>query len=502
MRTSRWPLATTTLIGMLVAGCAFATSPTATTRPSERPSGISATPTPGARPSGAATRSPSLPPPSASASLPIRGSARENSDHSILTAPGPDRGVYVLIPMREAPAVLAMLDPAGRPLAGWPVAVPGATFCDRLLPVADGSVRVICTMENSEGNMFPPIGAYAFDESGRGLPGWPVVLDGFFVTGQVAGDDLTVFVTQSLGDVDLGSGPSFDVGLVTIAANGAVDRGVRMTDVGNCCMSIVGSDGVAYGVESASNDLSPQARVSRVTAVDRAGIRSGWPVSFDGIASAPAVAPGGRIALTVASAGPDSSRVLVFGPDGGDLLARSAPLPIPTAEYSGDTGGCTVGSPQAPVVARDGTVFVYSELDAAIYAVDPSLKTMPGWPFEPAAPLSVPRPGHEFEHEAGYCPIPALPAVGPDRTLYLPLEARNGTVGGSLVAVGPDGRVRAGWPVELKRPGAEFWSVVVGPDGTVYAQAIEPESGERSSATILAIAPDSTVLYTTTVIEP
>jgi hypothetical protein len=62
--------------------------------------------------------------------------------------------------------------------------------------------------------------------------------------------------------------------------------------------------------------------------------------------------------------------------------------------------------------------------------------------------------------------------------------------------------VRAGWPVELKRPGAEFWSVVVGPDGTVYAQAIEPESGDRSSATILAIARDSPVLYTTTVVEP
>ena len=56
--------------------------------------------------------------------------------------------------------------------------------------------------------------------------------------------------------------------------------------------------------------------------------------------------------------------------------------------------------------------------------------------------------------------------------------------------------MRPGWPVELKRAGSEFWSVVVGPDGTAYALAIEPESSPTSSASILAIAPDSTVRYT------
>lgn len=73
---------------------------------------------------------------------------------------------------------------------------------------------------------------------------------------------------------------------------------------------------------------------------------------------------------------------------------------------------------------------------------------------------------------------------------------------GASGAVGPDGRVRPGWPVELTRPGAEFWSVVVGSDRTVYALAVEPEAGDTSSASILAIAPDSTVRSTTTIIEP
>ena len=100
-----------------------------------------------------------------------------------------------------------------------------------------------------------------------------------------------------------------------------------------------------------------------------------------------------------------------------------------------------------------------------------------------------------------FCDPRGIPAVGPESTLYLPRQARDTSVGGRIIAVGPDGRVRAGWPVELTRPGAEFWSVVVGSDGTVYALAIEPEPSDGFSASILAIAPDSTVLWTTTIID-
>ncbi len=62
--------------------------------------------------------------------------------------------------------------------------------------------------------------------------------------------------------------------------------------------------------------------------------------------------------------------------------------------------------------------------------------------------------------------------------------------------------MRGGWPVELTRPGSEFWSIAVGSDGTIYALAIEPEAGGASSASILAIDPDSTVRYTATIIDP
>ena len=59
-----------------------------------------------------------------------------------------------------------------------------------------------------------------------------------------------------------------------------------------------------------------------------------------------------------------------------------------------------------------------------------------------------------------------------------------------------------GWPVTLTRRGSEFWSIVVGPDGTAYAMAIEPEPNGSHSATILAIAPDSDIRYNVTIVEP
>jgi hypothetical protein len=107
-----------------------------------------------------------------------------------------------------------------------------------------------------------------------------------------------------------------------------------------------------------------------------------------------------------------------------------------------------------------------------------------------------------YEPLGNLCFMPARCGVGPDSVLYLPLQARDATVGGSIVAVGPDGQERPGWPVELQLPGAEFWSVVLGSDGTAYSLAIEPETGDASSASILAIAPDGTVLYRTMIIEP
>jgi len=416
-------------------------------------------------------------------------------------APAPDGGVYVSIP-RSGGSVLVLLDRNGRPRPGWPIEVDASTECGLLLPLDDGSVRVVCTMENPDGNMFAPISAFALDSQGRLLAGWPVDLPGTSHTGRVVGDELTLFATLAATDVVEEGKPSHEDGFVTVAADGSIRSGVQVPMLHACCQWAVGPDGVAYGVALVSGLTKGSTEVSRITALDPSGVRAGWPIEIDGIASGPAFGPGGQIGVTVGSSVRRTSRVLVFDRDGGAVVASSADLPILTGEIVfGDgpyEGGLPV--PDPPLVTRDGTIFVFSEIDPAIFALDPMLGVMRGWPYRPETPLvsRVARPNHEGITGRSL----AIPAVGPDSTLYLPLQARDATAGGSLVAAGPDGKVRPGWPVELTRPGAEFWSVVVGSDGTVYALAVEPESGGRSSASILAIAPDSTVLYTTTIVEP
>ena len=436
-----------------------------------------------------------------SAALPVRGSARAIG-LGIHMAPGADGSLFVSIPLSGGSVLLALLASSGRPQPGWPVILDRATSCGQLLPVQDGSIRVLCRPDELNQELNNGLRAFAFDSKGSLLAGWPVDLWGTSNTGRVVGEDLTFIVSQSLSDVIEEGKPSHVDGFVTLGADGSIRRGAQVPMFEGCCQWAVGPDGVAYRVALVSGLDAGSAEVSRITALDVSGVRSGWPISFEGIGSGPAIRPDGRIVVTVASSVPRTSRVLAFDPDRAAVAASSAELPMVTGEIVFVDGPyeCGLPIPKPPLVAQDGGMFIFSEIDTAVFALDPSLEVMHGWPYRSASPLE--RPDPQLGQEGINCPSLAIPAVGPDSTLYLPLQARDATVGGSFVAVGPDGRVRPGWPVELKRPGAEFWSVVVGSDGTVYALAIEPEGANASSATILAIAPDGTVLWTTTIIDP
>ena len=499
MRPSLARLAISVAVVLQVAACGSPTtspssSPFGSARPTGQPSpSASVAQVPPASDGPVPSATPLLPPGPATASLPVRGSARENSNHLVQMAPGPNGELYVLIPARQAPATLALLGVDGKPMAGWPIVVPHATSCDQVFAVADGSVRVICTLENPDGNMFDPIAAFAFDQNGRMRLGWPVAIQASFATGRVIGDDLALVTIMPLGDLIEEGQPTSEAGLVTIGSDGTVSAGTRVARDWNCCLNwAVSPDGIAYG--TASSDGS-----SSMVAIDGSGVRAGWPITFDDAISRASFRADGRVAVVLASPARSESRVVVLDRDA--KLTITAKIPLQTAESTGDTGGCSVLAPQAPIVAEDGSIIVYSEIATDIYAVDASPAVMPGWPFDSDVALDTARPGLESEHEAGYCPTPVPPAVAIDSTLYLARAEAKASVGGSLVAVGRDGRILAGWPVELKRPGSEFWSVVVGPFWT-FALAIEPESGGKSSATILALQPDSSVTWSTTIIDP
>ena len=229
-------------------------------------------------------------------------------------------------------------------------------------------------------------------------------------------------------------------------------------------------------------------------------MRHGWPVEFDGNGSNAGVGPDGRAVVAAGPFASDSSRVLAFGPDAVDARS-SGDLAISVVRGVGlGDMDCAPFKPVAPLVSDDGTTFVFSEIDDRILALDSELGVKAGWPFEPDTPIV--RPYYALPESEITCSTFASPAAGSGGALYLSLQAGDAAGGGNLVAVGPDGQVLPGWPVSLNRPGAEFWSVVVGADGTAYALALEPETGEASSASVLAIAPDSTVLSITTIVEP
>ncbi len=504
MRFSLVTISTTIVVGLLVVACASTTTASPNTTPASGHASPlpPATPSPTPGPTGAATASPTLPPLPATASLPVRRSA---GGIGVLMAPGPDDTVYVAIPRPDG-SVLALLDRSGRPRPGWPITIEDSTSCGLLLPVDDGSVRIVCHGTDLPQPDDPSqVRAFAFDAGGVPLAGWPVLLPfgwpaGF--VGYMVGDELMHFSEQRL-TVDPDSGAvSYEAWLTSVAASGTIRSGARVArDETACCDArrAFGPDGVAYGSINDYGDSPEAPKSSELLAVGFAGARAGFPIAIDGLASEPSFDAAGRIHIT-ANDGPDRrARTLVFDTNGQAVAGGSDELGISaTDECMGIEGSCE--DPAAPLVGPDGTAFVIDDfLGTTVVGLSPSGQVMAGWPYRtqlgPSATVCCPG-------DSDAVVTFATPAIGRDNVLFLLHAAATESVGGSIVAVGLDGRVRPGWPVELKRPGAQFWSVVVGSDGTAYALAIEPEPGDTSSASILAVAPDSTVLYITTIIEP
>ncbi len=350
---------------------------------------------------------------------------------------------------------------------------------------SDGSIRAVCNQHG--GGTW----AFAFERDGRLRPGWPVALDGmsFGLTGtepQLV--DGRLFV---LWDVET---PESSVRVDAVDATGSRTTGVVVRP-GGWGWSL-GRNGVAFHVTFA--DDWPVASTV-INAVDLGGVRHGWPITIAGLTSRPSVGPDGRVYVVSGAYDQSTSRVLAFDSDGHQVLTSEVLPVVADSEWNG------AGAPvqlAPPVVAADGTSYLVS--GTAVYAIDRADGTVrAGWPFGGSAPLAwTGTCGREAVGAVGCGQFRAEGVTGPNGTLYLPLEADRTSRGGSLVAVRVDGQVEAGWPIVLAKPGAAFWSVAVGPDGTVYGLAVEPEVNRLLSATILALDPAGTILYRRTVMEP
>ena len=227
---------------------------------------------------------------------------------------------------------------------------------------------------------------------------------------------------------------------------------------------------------------SPGERSPPSTLPDRG--RAGRPGRRRGVRAC--LRPRGHLDLTVGSTqGREPHRSFSTGTGRSSWAASE--LPIATAAAT-DEGMWTPGS---PLVAEDRTAFVSGDpgpgvnapVSTTVFALDPSGRVMRGWPRIRCWP-----PVGEGWLDA------VASALWPGKVVYSLRAAPDAgssvepTTGGSIVATGPDGRVRL-VALVLSRPRAEIRSAVVGPDGTVYAVAIENEPDHPGSATILAIGP-------------
>ena len=418
--------------------------------------------------------------------LPVKGSGGDE----IRLAPGPDGRLWVSIPSKGG-MVVALLDGTGKPSPGWPVLLRGVDGCDKLLPVSDATLRIVCSVSAHDGLAR----AFSYDANGEPRAGWPVdIADGS--AGSLHGDEL-VLLANPLLHTGGEAGQRWPVAVVTIRPDGTQRKGLEVPF--ECCDSawMIGPDGVAYGMTRRFGSTAADSKTD-VVAFGSDGARGGWPITIDGTASDLAFdAAGHAYAADVAPDG-RSTRIVVLDSAGSLLPASSAGH---ATVSTGTWDGAGDDFPGPPIVADDGTAFIiHTETNrTAVVGVDPSGKPLPGWPY---------RSGDVMQWSGGCGPLETgcgrtrtSPAIGQDNALYLLNAADSPSTGGSVVAIGADGVVRDGWPVGLRRAGAAFSSVVVAPYGLAWALAIEPET-KGSSATVLAIAEDSTVLWTTTIVEP
>lgn len=490
------------LLAVFVAGaaaCSASPGPSATPAP-ETTSPAPTVPASTQPPSPTAT--PAVKPsPYPAAALPVRGKLAKHGAFLSL-APAPDGSLYVVIP-DESGAVLALLDRTGVPAPGWPVTLPNTTYCGFLAAAADGSVRAICDATDIKQpdwccNTFR---AFALNPEGRPLPGWPREIDAI-AAARVVGDDLVVLSDLPVTDaVAIGSVRS-RVRLSRIGPDGAIAPGVEVPMVHRGAHErwAIGPDGVAYGSSTVVEDVDEP---DQVLAIDSSGRVDGWPVTLPGDGSPPALDADGRVLLLVGSkrdgpADEEGATASVVAIDPADPAAPPASgAPLIGLGFGVD---CYVSPLGHPPLSRGGVIVARHGM--SFYALDGSLRLLPGWPYEASSSLqdwAYPTTGDE---EGGLdCSVYAVPVLGPDGTLYAPLAAESESTGGSLVAIQRNGKAVPGWPVALQRAGSGFWTVDVGLDGTVFAAAMEREKNGLS-ATILGIAADSMVLWRTTVLEP
>jgi hypothetical protein len=241
---------------------------------------------------------------------------------------------------------------------------------------------------------------------------------------------------------------------------------------------------VGYDYEPYSGAIVAQTRIGVIGADGKPA--PGWPIALEGAASPPAFGPDGTIYVARAGLGTAPSQVIAYDRSGQVKPGWPVSLPKGLGTLSGDGSG----TPSAPVAGNDGEVFVAaidSRLGGQIIGYDSSGSILPGSPYSlPVAFGSVSSP-----YKGGQSPGPMFVKSADGRgALYMLLD-------GEIVAIGPDGGAKKGWPY---RPpgwvsGQSYWLTwAASPDGGLVAVSVT-SADVVQTATIVHLAPDGTLAH-------
>jgi hypothetical protein len=445
---------------------------------------------------------------------------------SVSLAPAAAGGVWVLV--NDLPnlagesgrAVLALLTKDGEPAPGWPqeirdvdcsvwagsmwAGIPASPTSQLPVVAPDGSVRLLCW--TSPYDATSAVFALSFDASGAESPGWPVMLPFDPVDARMIDDTLVIATSSPTTDAE-GNVQEVEYRILRISAAGQLEQGqaVAPVDLGNYAPNLtidgapsLAADGVAFLRWIRDEGLEP---ATDILAFGFDGALPGWPVSVPGIVSAVVAGPDGRYYATASAkvesvdALAPSQKLVALTPSG--TLAVGSDLPVAGISETTFAGGY---APLRPTLGPGGSAWVPgvdTRGDVVVHALGPDGTVRGGWPWQSGLPIA--EQGRCGQGETGCGVWRTVPALGPGEVLHVFLAPEDAKSGGQVVAVGPDGRVVDGWPVKLTNPAGRWDVVVAGTDGTVYATAIE-SGGRTSTTTLLAIAPDSEVVWRSTVV--
>ena len=231
-------------------------------------------------------------------------------------------------------------------------------------------------------------------------------------------------------------------------------------------VAVLGPNGTMYLL--AGNSQGAYGRI--VTALDAAGhTKPGWPIEArPGSAFATlALGPDGSVFLDECGGLDVGCAIHRLGADGREVSGWPFDVPADFACPSGDqcySSGLDVGP--------NGTVYVTSQRvdERRLMAIDAGGGMMPGWPLV--------LDGYDWSEQQ----------LGHDGTVYLirrpfgtpTFDPSLGVIdeGAALVAFGPNGKPRSGWPVPVPNIGR----YLIGPDSDVVVWSLLNDVGELCSS--------------------